>query len=86
MDLVSRIVFIAALMLLGAIVPISAEAGERVSYSVGGNDYQGYQSKAAGTSKGLVVVIHDWDGLTDYEEKRVNMLSEMGYDVRLQGL
>ncbi len=40
MDLVSRIVFIAALMLLGAIVPISAEAGERVSYSVGGNDYQ----------------------------------------------
>jgi dienelactone hydrolase len=55
-------------------------AGESVTYSIAGNAFEGYQSKAVGSSKGLVVVIHDWDGLTDYEEKRVNMLSEMGYD------
>jgi dienelactone hydrolase len=29
----------------------------------------------------LVMLIHDWDGLTDYEIKRANMLSEHGYAV-----
>ena len=27
-----------------------------------------------------MLVIHDWDGLTDYEEKRADMLAAMGYD------
>ncbi len=77
---ISRVLFSAAFVLVSAAATISAKAGESVTYSVGDNEYQGYQSKATGTSKGLVVVLHDWDGLTDYEEKRVNMLSEMGYD------
>ncbi len=29
----------------------------------------------------LVLLIHDWDGLTDYEVKRAHMLAEMGYAV-----
>ena len=29
----------------------------------------------------LVLLIHDWDGLTDYEIKRANMLSDLGYAV-----
>lgn len=29
----------------------------------------------------LVLLIHDWDGLTDYEVKRANMLADMGYAV-----
>ncbi|MBW1726431.1 MAG: dienelactone hydrolase family protein [Deltaproteobacteria bacterium] len=29
----------------------------------------------------LVLLIHDWDGLTDYEIKRANMLAESGYAV-----
>jgi dienelactone hydrolase len=77
---VSSFVLIAASVLFGAIAATSAEAGESATYSVGGKEYEGYRAKATGTSKGLVVVIHDWDGLTDYEEKRVNMLAEMGYD------
>jgi len=28
-----------------------------------------------------VLLIHDWDGLTDYEVKRANMLAELGYAV-----
>jgi dienelactone hydrolase len=28
-----------------------------------------------------VLLIHDWDGLTDYEIKRADMLAEMGYAV-----
>ncbi len=80
MRCLSRLVVLATCALLGAAIHTSAVAGESVTYSIAGNDFEGYQSKAVGNSKGLVVVIHDWDGLTDYEEKRVNMLSEMGYD------
>ena len=58
----------------------AAHAGETVTYSVNGQAYEGYRAKAAGASKGLVLVIHDWDGLTDYEVKRADMLAALGYD------
>ena len=77
---ISRFLIGTAFALASATTTIPVKAGESVTYSVSGNEYQGYQSKANGTAKGLVVIIHDWDGLTDYEEKRVNLLSEMGYD------
>jgi dienelactone hydrolase len=80
MRCLSRLVVLLAFALLSTAIHTSAQAGESVTYSVTGKEYEGYYSKAAGTPKGLVLVIHDWDGLTDYEEKRVNMLSEMGYD------
>jgi len=57
-----------------------ASAGEMVSYSAAGSDYEGYYAPAEGDAKGLVLVIHDWDGLTDYERTRADMLAEMGYD------
>jgi len=66
--------------LMGFLLPLGAQAGESVTYSSGGADYEGYMAKASGASKGLVLVIHDWDGLTDYEVKRADMLAEMGYD------
>ena len=28
-----------------------------------------------------MLLIHDWDGLTDYEIKRANMLAELGFSV-----
>lgn len=28
----------------------------------------------------MVLIIHDWDGLTDYERRRADMLAELGYD------
>ena len=67
---------------LGAAVVVSfgANAGQPVDYTVGGASFEGYSATAMGTSKGLVLVIHDWDGLTDYEVKRAEMLAEMGYD------
>ncbi len=76
----SQVAIIAAMILLCVTSFNSANAGDSVVYSVDGSEYQGYQSKAIGASKGLVVVIHDWDGLTSYEERRVNLLAEMGYD------
>ncbi|MBT6096608.1 MAG: dienelactone hydrolase family protein [Rhodospirillaceae bacterium] len=66
--------------LVGALLPLTAFAGQNVTYSSGGGDYEGYMAKAGSASKGLVLVIHDWDGLTDYEVKRADMLAGMGYD------
>ena len=57
-----------------------ALAGEKVSYSVDGRDYEGYLAKASGKSAGLVLIVHDWDGLTAYEVKRAEMLAGLGYD------
>ncbi len=54
-------------------------AGETISYDVDNAPYEGYFAKAS-SSKGLVLIIHDWDGLTDYEKKRADMLAELGYD------
>jgi len=58
----------------------SAWAGEAVTYEVDGAAYEGYHADAGGDAKGLVLIIHDWDGLTDYERQRADMLAEMGYD------
>lgn len=69
-----------AVGLLVALVGTAAHAGENVTYKVGGADYEGYFAKADGASKGLVVIVHDWDGLDAYEQKRAEMLSKLGYD------
>jgi len=63
-------------VLVLAATPLVAEAGETVNYTINGEAFEGYRAEAAGTSKGLVLVIHDWDGLNEYEFKR----AEMGYD------
>ncbi|UCH73077.1 MAG: dienelactone hydrolase family protein [Rhodospirillales bacterium] len=66
--------------IMAAAWPLAAQAGEKVDYEVGGAAYEGYSAKAQGASKGLVLIIHDWDGLTEYEEKRADMLAAKGYD------
>jgi dienelactone hydrolase len=58
----------------------SLVAGEEVVYQVEGKSYQGYWSKAADNAP-LVLLIHDWDGLTEYEIRRAEMLNKMGYNV-----
>ena len=57
-----------------------AYAGQSITYEVDGNPYEGFLAKAADDAP-LVLLIHDWDGLTDYEEKRAAMLAELGYNV-----
>ncbi len=65
---------------LAAGLAFSAQAGESVTYKVDGKDYEGYMAKASGTSKGLVLIVHDWDGVDKYEETRAEMLAMLGYD------
>ena len=54
--------------------------GTSLTYQVKGKSYEGYYISP---SKGapFVLLIHDWDGLTDYEVKRANMLADLGYSV-----
>ena len=69
------------LMLLATLLstPLLA-AGQTIDYQVGGNTYQGYFI-APHDNAPLILLVHDWDGLTGYEVKRAQMLSEMGYAV-----
>ncbi|WCE28450.1 dienelactone hydrolase family protein [Vibrio sp. SCSIO 43137] len=70
-------------LLTGVITVIFAAysyAGQEVVYQVNGENYQGYWAKASDSAP-LVLLVHDWDGLTDYEKKRSDMLTELGYNV-----
>lgn len=55
-------------------------AGEAVEYQVEGQPFEGYLEKGA-QGVPMVLLVHDWDGLTDYEVKRADMLAEAGYSV-----
>ena len=57
-----------------------AATGENVSYEINGQSYEGYYVSPAKDAP-LVLIIHDWDGLTGYEVKRADMLAKMGYAV-----
>lgn len=63
-----------------AALTLSAQAGESVTYTVDGAEYEGYLAEATRESKGLVLIIHDWGGLDDYEKTRAEMLADEGYD------
>ena len=51
-----------------------------VTYKVGGADYEGFMAKS-GTKAPVIVLIHDWDGLTQYEKDRAKMLQKQGFSV-----
>src|SRR5210317_622874 len=54
--------------------------GTAINYEINGQSYEGYYVSPSSKAP-LVLLIHDWDGLTDYEVKRANMLADMGYAV-----
>eukprot|EP01155_Anaeramoeba_flamelloides_P002847 Anaeramoba_flamelloidesa10597_47.p1 GENE.a10597_47~~a10597_47.p1 ORF type:complete len:244 (+),score=23.49 a10597_47:169-900(+) len=53
-------------------------SGKFVTYEVDGVEYEGYYS-SPNKNAPLVYLVHDWDGLTDYEIKRASMLYDLGY-------
>ena len=54
--------------------------GASVTYQVNGQSYEGYYISPSDQAP-FVLLIHDWDGLTDYEIKRADMLADLGYAV-----
>ncbi len=71
--------------IVGITVPgVSAEmVGQDVEYEVSGKTYQGYLvlNTGLGESQPVVMIIHDWDGLGEYEKQRADMLAGEGYAV-----
>ncbi|KAA0010396.1 dienelactone hydrolase family protein [Billgrantia pellis] len=55
-------------------------AGEAIVYEVGDEPFEGYFTGADGDARGTILIVHDWDGLDDYERQRADMLAEQGYD------
>jgi dienelactone hydrolase len=70
----------AVLIVASSAASISAADGAAVAYRVDGRPYEGYYIAPAPGAP-LVLLIHDWDGLTDYEIRRAAMLSDAGYAV-----
>lgn len=56
-------------------------SGESLVYQQDGKDFEGYVAYPKKSDKKLsaVLIIHDWDGLDDYEKMRAKMLAENGY-------
>mgnify|MGYP006439646407 CR=1 FL=1 len=54
---------------------------ESVRYSHGGEAFEGYTAynDALGDEQPTVIIVHDWDGLGDYEKTRAEMLARSGY-------
>jgi len=71
-------IMLAFLMLL--VVSTASASGKAISYKVNGKAFEGYFVSPSANAP-LVLLIHDWDGLTDYEIKRADMLAELGYAV-----
>ena len=81
MRLPLAVVFVAVLALstMAAESP-AVTAGEAITYEADGMTFEGYYVSPAHKAP-LVLLVHDWDGLTDYEVKRSEMLAELGYAV-----
>lgn len=74
-------------MLLSTNALANNSQGEIINYSINGEEYEGYYIEPKTNTKHteketpLILLVHDWDGLTDYEIKRAHMLAEQGYAV-----
>jgi dienelactone hydrolase len=62
--------------------PVQAQlVGEPLDYEIAGKTHEGYfvRNEGFGDRQPLVLLVHDWDGLGDYEQRRAQMLAEQGY-------
>jgi dienelactone hydrolase len=74
----------AALFALALFAATPAFAGETVTYQDGDVKLEGYLARAQGgvseRPSPVVLIIHQWKGLTDYERMRADMLAQLGYN------
>lgn len=72
--------YVVTLFLIVMMASFAHASGEIVAYEVDGEPFEGYFVSPSPNAP-LVLLIHDWDGLTDYEVQRADMLGELGYAV-----
>jgi len=79
----SPLIISAAVSVMALTVSQTAAAitTKNVTYTVDDQAYEGYYAKADKPNAPFILLIHDWDGLTDYERKRAEMLATEGYNV-----
>ncbi|WP_046077873.1 dienelactone hydrolase family protein [Halomonas sp. HG01] len=65
---------------LAALASTAQADGREIDYRVNDEAFTGYFAPADDEPRGTVLIVHDWDGLTDYERRRAEMLAEQGYD------
>lgn len=51
----------------------------KVGYTVGDKTFEAVVAMPQAAPKATVFIIHDWNGLDDYEIKRASMLADLGY-------
>ncbi len=71
--------------IIGALIMFSLvlagnPSGKNITYKIDGDKYEGYYISPS-LEAPLVLLVHDWDGLTGYEIKRAGMLADLGYAV-----
>ena len=74
------LIYSLSILILIPAIAAQGATGTTVTYKVEGKFYEGYYVSPTNKAP-LVLLIHDWDGLTDYEIKRSHMLADLGYAV-----
>ena len=74
-------VAVACIISLTALLAKANIVAESVVYEIEGQPYEGYFAinEGFGDEQPIVILIHDWNGIGDYEQRRVQMLAERGY-------
>jgi len=69
------------MMMSGPEVDLSILTEEQLAYKGGSDDMEGYGVYAKDSKSRLpvVLIVHQWMGLTDYEKTRAQQLAQMGY-------
>ena len=75
-------VAVAVVCALSAITPARAAINtQTVVYTIDNQPFEGYiaSNSAAAANQPVVMIVHDWNGLDEYEQRRAQMLAEQGY-------
>ena len=75
-----HIASLCAVLMLDSAGSFAATYDSQLNYRVGEKTFATHVETSASPAKATVFIIHDWDGLADYEKSRAKMLSDLGFD------
>lgn len=75
-----RAPFLSLFLSLLCLFALPAFAGETLVYKDGAVTLEGYFARTAVAGAPVVLVVHQWKGLGDYEKRRADMLAAEGYN------
>ncbi len=73
------LVSVLATIWLSSSMVIAGAHSQYLDYTVGNKQFRAFAVLPKTESKGNVYIIHDWNGLTEYEQKRAGMLANLGF-------